>query len=49
VCGFVTAELRKRHGGRALMVDAGNAAAIAIYQKLGYTYRGVAAASVEPG
>ncbi|GAA1603155.1 hypothetical protein GCM10009789_66460 [Kribbella sancticallisti] len=48
VCAFVTAELVKRHGTCALMVDAGNAAAIAVYEKLGYTYRGVAAASVEP-
>jgi ribosomal protein S18 acetylase RimI-like enzyme len=46
VCGFVTAELVKRHGRAALMVDAGNAAAIAVYQRLGYTYRRVAAASV---
>jgi ribosomal protein S18 acetylase RimI-like enzyme len=46
VCGFVTTELVKRHGTCALMVDAGNAAAIAVYKKLGYTYRGVAAAAV---
>lgn len=46
VCGFVTAELVKRHGTCALMVDAGNAAAIAVYKKLGYTYRAVAAAAV---
>lgn len=46
VCGFVTAELVKRHGTCALMVDDQNAVAIAVYKKLGYTYRGVAAASV---
>jgi ribosomal protein S18 acetylase RimI-like enzyme len=46
VCGFVTAELVKRHGRAALMVDATNAAAIAVYHRLGYTYRRVAAASV---
>lgn len=46
VCGFVTAELVKRHGTCALMVDAKNPAAIAVYRKLGYTYRAVAAASM---
>ncbi|HET6744177.1 MAG TPA: GNAT family N-acetyltransferase [Kribbella sp.] len=46
VCGFVTAELVKRHGRVALMVDRNNAAAIAVYRRLGYTYRQVAAASV---
>jgi ribosomal protein S18 acetylase RimI-like enzyme len=45
VCAFVTAELLKRHGRVALMVDAANAAAISVYQRLGYTYRAVAAAS----
>jgi GNAT superfamily N-acetyltransferase len=44
VCGFVTAELVKRHGQAALMVDATNAAAIAVYNNLGYAYRHVAAA-----
>ena len=44
VCGFVTADLVGRHGRAALMVDADNGAAIAVYQKLGYTYRPVAAA-----
>jgi ribosomal protein S18 acetylase RimI-like enzyme len=43
VCGFVTAELLKRHGRAALMVDGDNAAAIGLYRKLGYTYREVAA------
>jgi len=46
VCGFVTAELVKRHGRTGLMVDKDNAVAIAVYRKLGYTYRGVAAAHV---
>ncbi len=46
VCGFVTAELVKRHGTCALMVESKNAAAISVYRKLGYTYRAVAAASV---
>lgn len=44
VCGFVTAELLKRHPRAALMVDGTNVPAIALYKKLGYTYRDVAAA-----
>jgi ribosomal protein S18 acetylase RimI-like enzyme len=44
VCGFVTAELIKRHGRVALMVNGDNAAAIAVYERLGYRYRRVAAA-----
>lgn len=47
VCAFVTAELMKEHGRVALMVDRDNAAAISVYRRLGYTYRPVAAASVE--
>jgi ribosomal protein S18 acetylase RimI-like enzyme len=47
VCGFVTAELVKRHGRAALMVDGDNAAAIAVYRKLGYTYQRVAAAHLD--
>ncbi|HET6987206.1 MAG TPA: GNAT family N-acetyltransferase [Kribbella sp.] len=46
VCGFVTAELVKRHGRAALMVDGNNAAAIGLYRKLGYAYRSVAAAFI---
>ncbi|WP_327639258.1 GNAT family N-acetyltransferase [Kribbella sp. NBC_00482] len=46
VCGFVTAELVKRHGRVGLMVDGDNAPAIKVYERLGYTYRRVAAASV---
>lgn len=48
VCGFLTAELLRRHGRVALMVDQGNEPAIALYRRLGYTYRTVAAAS-RPG
>lgn len=48
VCGFVTAELVKRHGRVGLMVDGDNVAAIKVYERLGYTYRRVAAASVRP-
>ena len=44
VCGFVTTELVKRHRRAALMVDRDNPAAIAVYRRLGYTYRSVAAA-----
>ena len=44
VCGFVTAELIARCGRVALMVDKGNESAIAVYRRLGYTYRAVAAA-----
>lgn len=47
VCAFVTAELVKRHGRCGLIVEADNAAAIAVYQRLGYTYRSVAAAWVD--
>ncbi|TWD80903.1 FR47-like protein [Kribbella amoyensis] len=46
VCAFVTAELVQQYGRCGLMVDAENAAAIAVYRRLGYTYRPVAAASV---
>ncbi len=44
VCAFVTAELIKQHGRVGLMVDRDNATAIAVYHRLGYTYRRVAAA-----
>ena len=46
VCGFVTDELLREHGLSTLMVDTGNEAGIALYHKLGYTYRGVAAAAL---
>ena len=44
VCAFATAELVKRYGQAGLMVHSHNAAAISVYEKLGYTYRAVAAA-----
>lgn len=49
VCGFATAELMKHHGRVGLMVDRDNAAAIAVYHRLGYTYRPVAAAGITAG
>ncbi|MFC0629499.1 GNAT family N-acetyltransferase [Kribbella deserti] len=48
VCAFVTAELLARHGRTGLMVDGRNAVAIRLYERLGYTYRPVAAANAEP-
>jgi len=44
VCAFATAEMVKRYGQVGLMVHGYNAAAIALYRKLGYRYRNVAAA-----
>lgn len=44
VCAFVTAELVKRHGQAALMVDGSNDTAIGLYRKLGYRYHPVGAA-----
>lgn len=44
VCAFATAELVKRHGRTGLIVHGDNEAAIAVYRKLGYKYRAVAAA-----
>jgi GNAT superfamily N-acetyltransferase len=46
VCAFVTAELVKRHGRAALMVDQSNEAAIGLYRKLGYSYHPVGAAQL---
>ncbi len=47
VCAFVTAELIKQHGRVGLIVDGSNAVAIAVYERLGYTYRRVAAADIQ--
>ncbi|HEX6342735.1 GNAT family N-acetyltransferase [Umezawaea sp.] len=41
LCSFVVHDLLERHPACALMVDSGNAAAIAAYQGLGFAYRGV--------
>ncbi len=48
VCRFVVAELIARHGRVALMVERSNAPAIAIYRRLGLSFRLSAAASVSP-
>ncbi|MGC4936489.1 GNAT family N-acetyltransferase [Kribbella sp. DT2] len=46
VCAFVTAELVKRHGRVALMVDGRNDTAIGLYRTLGYSYHPVGAAQL---
>ncbi|NAS20180.1 GNAT family N-acetyltransferase [Herbidospora sp. NEAU-GS84] len=43
ICRFLTADLLDRHGRVSLMVDDVNAAALAVYRRLGYTRRPVAA------
>lgn len=43
ICRFLTAGLLDRHGRVSLMVDDVNAAALAVYRRLGYTRRPVAA------
>ncbi|MBY8847776.1 GNAT family N-acetyltransferase, partial [Saccharothrix sp. MB29] len=43
VCAFVARDLLAEHGGCALMVNADNPAAIAVYRRLGFAYRSVAA------
>ncbi|MEU5694891.1 GNAT family N-acetyltransferase [Actinosynnema sp. NPDC020468] len=43
VCAFLTDVLLAEHGTCALMVDGANAAAIAVYRRLGYVYRSVTA------
>ncbi|MEV4567891.1 GNAT family N-acetyltransferase [Nonomuraea sp. NPDC049419] len=48
VCGWVTRELVAAHGRATLMVDDDNAAAIAVYERLGYGRRRVMAARVTP-
>lgn len=44
VCAFLRDEGLRRWGTVALMVDANNTAAIALYTRLGFTYRSVTAA-----
>ncbi|MEU4800908.1 GNAT family N-acetyltransferase [Actinosynnema sp. NPDC023587] len=41
ICAALTGALLREEGTCALMVDAGNRAAITVYRRLGYTYRGV--------
>ncbi|RKT52372.1 GNAT family N-acetyltransferase [Saccharothrix australiensis] len=43
VCAFLTGALLAEHGACALMVDAGNRAAITVYERLGFAYRDVTA------
>ncbi|WP_187352000.1 GNAT family N-acetyltransferase [Allosaccharopolyspora coralli] len=46
VCGWLTERLYDEHGAVSLMVDRDNPAAIALYTRLGFTYRSVTAATV---
>ncbi|GAB1818475.1 hypothetical protein HerbRD11066_16390 [Herbidospora sp. RD11066] len=46
ICRFLTATLLERHGRVSLMVDDVNAAALAVYRRLGYARRLVAATRV---
>lgn len=46
LCAFVTDELIAAYGRVALMVGHGNAAAVRTYEKLGYTMRRIAAATL---
>ncbi|TDD42475.1 GNAT family N-acetyltransferase, partial [Nonomuraea terrae] len=46
VCRWVSAQLVAAHGRAALMVDDDNAAALAVYERIGYRRRPVMAAHV---
>lgn len=48
VCAFLRDHGRRTRGTVALMVDASNAPAIAVYRRLGFTYRAVTAARMAP-
>lgn len=48
VCAFLRDHGRRTRGTVALMVDARNAPAIAVYTRLGFTYRAVTAARLAP-
>lgn len=43
LCSFLVSALLAEHGTCALVVDADNAAAIGVYRRLGFAYRGVTA------
>ncbi|WP_066370967.1 GNAT family N-acetyltransferase [Herbidospora mongoliensis] len=47
ICRFLTATLLDRHGRVSLMVDDLNTAALAVYRRLGYTRRPVAATRIQ--
>ncbi|MCE6994267.1 GNAT family N-acetyltransferase [Saccharothrix sp. S26] len=48
VCRFVASALLAERGTCGLMVDAANAAAVAVYRRLGFTYRAVTALRDSP-
>ncbi|WP_062436501.1 GNAT family N-acetyltransferase [Herbidospora daliensis] len=49
ICRFLTVALLERHGRVSLMVDDVNAAALAVYRRLGYARRAVAATRAVQG